>query len=174
MVIRASSLPGVRRARRHLNRKRQRSPPGWHSARDHRGAVCNQGAADGAQRIAHRPVVGQQIERRPGQEHRPVWPPRVQRLHRGDPPTGVHAPFGRPAVQPGDHVRRGIDTVQVQAHGAEVEQRITVSAPELQGRLTEPADQLAVRRGREAGRFERRVQLGDEPRVERADEHVRQ
>src|SRR5699024_11123064 len=75
------------------------------------------------------------------------------------------APLG-PAPEPGEHIGRGINAVDVEAEFTQLEQRIAVPAPEFEGGLAKLLDEAGVTLGREGGRFQLTVRLGHEPGVE--------
>ena len=112
-------------------------------------------------------VVGQEVEGRPGEEDRAVPAAEVHRLHRRLVQHHLDARLGGGLPREGEHVGRRVEALHVEAATAQLDQRLAVAAPELERRLTARRDERGV--GIRVGdrRAQRRVELGDEPCVER-------
>ncbi len=102
---------------------------------DQRGPLRVEVLADAFERARHGGVVGEEGERRPGQEDRPVRAPEIHpldgRVMHGD----LEAAVGGSPSQLRQHVGRRIQSLDVKPIGAQRQQRIAVAAPEFQGRL---------------------------------------
>ena len=83
-----------------------------------------------------RVVVGQQVERGPGQIDRRIATAEVHRLERGVMEDHVETPRGRPRSAALEHVRRRVEALDVQTTRSQIENGIAIAAAELERRLT--------------------------------------
>jgi hypothetical protein len=81
-------------------------------------------------------------------------------------PDGVQSARGRVLAAPVDHVQGRVDALDVETFGAQVEQGVAVSAPDLQTGLPRRPDEVGVGLGREGRGLELGVGVDDDPRVE--------
>lgn len=64
------------------------------------------------------------------------------------------------------HIQGRVNAVDIKAFSTKVKQRLAVTAPDLQAWLTSFPDELRVWLRRERHRFQFRIGIGDDPRIE--------
>ena len=121
---------------------------------------------DSLQCTARRGIVGQQVERRPGDVDRPVPTPEVHVLHALVVEHDLDGSLLRSNAALLEHVRGGVEALDVEAPSYEIEQRIAGTAPELQRWLTAARHKARVRLRVGHSRPKWSIELYHEPGVE--------
>jgi len=144
----------------------------WDPQRHHRLSPRIEVGGDPLERSAGRVVVGDQVERGPGQIDRTIGPRQGQVLHAlavGDDLEARDVGSGVAAVE---HVLRRIDPVDVDAASDKFEKGPVIPAAEFQGRLPGVTDELQIAAGIEGVTPQRGVHISDDPGVEICSAHA--
>lgn len=111
-------------------------------------------------------IIGQQVERRPGEVDRSEPPLELHRLHRLLVQHHAQSPSVGRATAASQQVGGRVEPFDVDTGGDQIEQRVAVSAADFEGRFTRHLHELLVDARIGRGGPERGVRLGDDPGVE--------